>query len=61
MKKYLSTILLLVGLLAGFAGGFYFKSYQQSKQRSNFMNGNSNTRRFVPNGGSRENGQVRGL
>lgn len=59
MKRYLPLILLTVGLLIGFAGGFYFKTYQQSKQRPNFMNGNSNTQRFVPNGGSREDGQGR--
>lgn len=58
-NRYLPLILLTVGLLIGFAGGFYFKTYQQSKQRSNFMNGNSNTQRFVPNGSNRENGQGR--
>lgn len=62
MKKYLPTVLLIVGLTAGFAGGYLFKNYQLTKLRGNLRNGmgNVNGQRFVPNGGQ-ANGQNKGM
>lgn len=53
MKKYLTTVLLLLGLVVGFTGGYFFKDYQLNKLRGNLRNGmgTANGQRFVPNNG----------
>lgn len=59
MKKYLSTVLLIVGLATGFAGGYFFKNYQQQEQRNSFRNGTAG-QRFTPGAGGGQRGMMFG-
>lgn len=59
-KYFLPTVLLVVGLAAGFAGGYFFKTFNQQRQFSQIRNGNTMGQRFVPNGGQ-PSGQNRGM
>ena len=61
-KLRLPTVLLVVGLVVGFTGGYFFKNYQNTKLRENLRGGmgNVNGQRFIPNGGQ-ENGQNKGM
>jgi hypothetical protein len=56
-KYILPTVFLVIGLVGGFGGGYYFKTYQQSKLRSNFQSGTGMGQRFTPNGTNRGTGQ----
>lgn len=52
--KTITTLLIVAGIGIGFAGGFFFRSYQLQKMRSNFT-GNGNLQRFAA--GNRPQGQ----
>jgi hypothetical protein len=56
--KVLVPVMIIVGLLAGFGGGYFFRSYQLTKSRGNFAAGVSGTQRFVAgrNGGGQNGG-----
>lgn len=63
-KYILPAVLLIAGLMAGFSGGYYFKTYQQNSLRNNFRNGSTgaNGQRFMPGvNGTTSGSQNRGM
>jgi hypothetical protein len=58
-KIILPAVFLVVGIISGFTGGYYYRNYSISKMRGNFSNVQG--QRFTPNGNGGQNRNISGF